>query len=103
MEALSDESPQARIVSARSLDEAVTWSEDLPCITAAFLATPAEEIEVTGLGTRIEARGGRVILFDGASHGGGPSPRWQSIPRPFTSDIIQAAAREAWLQRLPCP
>jgi hypothetical protein len=98
MEALNDQDPQARIVVVRSLDEALRCTESLGSLTAAFLATPLEQVRDSGLGARVKALGGRVVLFDGRpSEVAAADPGWLTISRPFTGEVIQSAARRASL------
>lgn len=98
VEALREHAPRAIVVSADSIVSAIRDISSLNHLTVAFVAAPAGAVQASGLGAAIEARGGQVVLCgtevpeEGVELNG-----WRHLPRPFTSEMIQQAAREAAL------
>lgn len=95
VEALSDQDPRPLVFSAGTLQSALVQIRRMPCVTAAFLASPLEEVRRSGLGAEIESRGGRVVLCGTQPQDERSQSRgWMYLPRPFTTDMIQAIARQ---------
>jgi len=102
-EALKEQAPGAIVVAADSIGAALDQVGTLPRVTAAFIAAPAQRLLASGLGAAIEARGGRIVLCGtDALEDGVAAPGWRRLPRPFTSAMVQAAARENGVARAHC-
>ena len=83
------------VISCHSLEEAESELEKMERLEAAFLSSSVSRIAKTRLPTRVAEIGGRIIVISGVEGAKkDTTPDWIFVPRPFTTEMIEAALRE---------
>ncbi len=87
---IGDHDPGARIEVASSLTEAEAIVARLTQIVMAFIVEAPRKFRHSDLSRAIAERGGRVVLLGDDAEDGGPTPDWDVLYRPFSTDEVLA-------------
>jgi len=87
---IADHDPGARVVFAANLRDAETVVAGLTHIVMAFIIEGPKQFLQSDLSRAIRARGGRVVLLGDDAEEVGPTPDWDVLYRPFSTDEVLA-------------
>lgn len=85
--------PGARVEATGSIGAAGEMLEGLGRLTGAIVGTGAQSLKESGLGRRIEERGGWIICLNGRHTETIRAEGWHPLVRPFAADDAQLLVR----------
>lgn len=88
-QAICEDHPQAEIVVATSLDEAVGALGAVPFVGVAFIAAEPEKLERSRLYRVLSAQGAQVVLMGLWTDQAPKAAGWKLLPFPFTTDNVR--------------
>jgi hypothetical protein len=87
---IGDHDSTADVILASTLPQAKAALASVPHLRHAFVAASPDAFVESGLDQAIRQRGGRAILMGVEAEAAGPSPGWDVLPQPFTTDCVLA-------------
>ena len=82
--------PSARILVARSGEEAIPLLDGVDRLPLAFLGKGPSEFRASPIAGELEARGARVVLMGEEAEAQGEAEGFEVLVRPFTTEAILA-------------
>ncbi len=96
---IAEYDPGARVIVVASIHEAPAALADVQEITLAFVGEGPRSYAGSELHQALEARNGRVVLIGEDAELEGEAQGWAVLYRPFSSDAMLEALREAGFPR----